>query len=257
MPQNGLNLEGRRRWTHHSTCKAKDVFNGQFPGSGSFVEAGVHNDRSAAGSKPSESTPADTLQSPKPPRMVNGYINHGYKDRNTKAAPSKTQRKQQGTKSAAIEVSAAGRISGASVPGGISVNGDARLDTATLPHNFVQSLPNSSLSATGKDQRRRKKIRHKKRIPLPPPPPPQEEEDWEAEIQEVTLDSWDKMCIGIKPNGPEDLLHFALWDLTLKQRNARDLPVTASYSPSLHHPRPIKWSCCSRPTEPDQFADAD
>lgn len=162
MPQNGMNLEGRTRWTHHSTCKANDVFNGQFPGSGLVIGAGVYNDRSAAGSRTNESTPAGTLQSPKPSRMVNGYINHGYKDRNTKAAPLKTQRKQQGTKSAAIEVSAAGRISDAGVPGGISVNGEARLDNVALPHNFVQR-PNSSLSATGKDQRRRKKIRPKKR----------------------------------------------------------------------------------------------
>lgn len=57
--------------------------------------------------------------------------------------------------------------------------------------------------------------------------------------------------------GPEDVLHFALRDLTLQQRDSVDPPVTANYSPSARHPRPVKWFCYSVPTEPDQFADAD
>lgn len=63
--------------------------------------------------------------------------------------------------------------------------------------------------------------------------------------------------IPLPPPGPEDVLHFALRDLRLRQTQTADLPLTANYRPALHHPRPVKWSCYSIPTEPDQFADAD
>lgn len=61
----------------------------------------------------------------------------------------------------------------------------------------------------------------------------------------------------VPPPGPEDLLHFALRDMTLLQMDTLDLPVIANYSPAVHHPRPVRWSCYNIPTEPDQFADAD
>ena len=61
----------------------------------------------------------------------------------------------------------------------------------------------------------------------------------------------------VPPPGPEDVLHFALGDMTLVQKDTVDLPVTANYSPVAHHPHPIQWICHKIPTEPDQFVDAE
>ena len=61
----------------------------------------------------------------------------------------------------------------------------------------------------------------------------------------------------VPPPGPEDVIHFALRDLTLKQRDQVDLPLTANYSPAKHHLRPVKMSWWNTPTEPGQFEDAD
>ncbi|XP_044044940.1 uncharacterized protein LOC122872904 [Siniperca chuatsi] len=266
MPQNGRNSEGRRRGMSRNTCKANSQVSGQVPATGLVYCAIVHNGCPAAATRTSESTPAGTLNGTKPQCMVNGYINHGYKGKSTKAAPQRTLRKQGSTISAVTDASADGRVHSAGIPGGISVNGATSLDTVALPCNSDQMAPEPSPSAAAKNQRRRRnKFRRKKRHtevvcpenPTPPVVPPHEEEDWENEIQEVTLTDWEKMCFGVRPYGPEDVLHFALRDLTLRQRDTVDLPLTANYSPTVHHPRPVQWSCYGIPTEPDQFADAD
>ncbi|GAA6232347.1 uncharacterized protein LOC108875811 isoform X1 [Lates japonicus] len=261
MPQHVLNFEGRRRGTYHSTCKTNGLVNGQVPGTGLVNEAAAHNGRPAAATRISECAPAGTLNGTKPQGMVNGYINHGYKGKST----SRTLRKQGNKISAVSDASAAGRVSGGDISGGISVNGATSLDTVVVPGNSDQMARKPRLSAAVTNQRRRKKFRHKKRntevvcqenstlILMPP----REEEDWDNEIQEVMLTDWENMCFGVRPYGPEDVLPFALRDLTLKQTDTVDLPVTANYRPAIHHPCPLQWSCYKVPPEPDQFADAD
>ncbi|XP_030272614.1 uncharacterized protein LOC115581568 [Sparus aurata] len=248
MPQTGMNYEGRRRGTRRSTCKA----NGLAPGADLVNGAVVHNGYPAAATRTNETTPAGTLNGTKPQCMVNGYINHKYKSRN--ASPPRTLRKHGSTIPAVSDASTAGRVNSADNSGGISVNGAASLDTVASHCYSDQMAPEPSLSAGAKNRRRWKKCGRKKR---PPTLPPQEQEDWESEIQEVTVPDWEKMCFGVRPYGPEDVLHFALRDLRLRQTQTADLPLTANYRPALHHPRPVKWSCYSIPTEPDQFADAD
>ncbi|MEQ2171213.1 hypothetical protein GOODEAATRI_008334, partial [Goodea atripinnis] len=56
--------------------------------------------------------------------------------------------------------------------------------------------------------------------------------------------------------GPEDVLHFSLQDLTLRQSDSVNPPATANYSPAVHHAHPIRWRCCCVPAESEQFADA-
>ncbi|XP_034713479.1 uncharacterized protein LOC117935414 isoform X1 [Etheostoma cragini] len=261
MPQNGMNYEGRRGRTRHNTYKA----NGQVPGTGMVNGAVVQNGCPADASGTSERNPAGTLNGAKPHCMVDGYINQRYKGWSRGAAPPQTIRRRGSTISAVTDASAAGRVRSAGTPGGISENGATGLDTNTLPCNSDQMAPQRSKSAAAKIQRRRMKFRHKKRdtefvrpvYPTRPLMPPQEKEDWENEIQEVTKTDWGKFCFGVTPYGPQDVLHFDLRDLTLKQRDTVDLPVTANYSPAVHHPHPVKWSCYSIPTETDQFADAD
>ncbi|XP_045903383.1 uncharacterized protein LOC123969770 isoform X2 [Micropterus dolomieu] len=265
MPQNGMNNEGRRRGMSRRTCKANGQVSRQVPGTGLVNGAVVHNGCPAADTRTSENTPAGTLNGTKSQCMVNGYINHGYKGKSWKRAPQRTFRKQGSTISVVGDASADGRVCSAGFPGGISVNCATSLDTVDLPRNSDQMAPEPSPSATAKKQRRRKIFRRKKRgteaacleNSTPPLVPPKEEEDWENEIKEVTLTDWEKMAF--LPYGPEDVLHFALRDLTLKERDtvAVDLPVTANYSPARHHPRPMQWFSYSIPTEQDQFADAD
>ncbi|XP_038569665.1 uncharacterized protein LOC119899233 [Micropterus salmoides] len=265
MPQNGMNNEGRRRGMSRRTCKANGQVSGQVPGTGLVNGAVVRNGCPAADTRTSENTPAGTLNGTKSQCMVNGYINHGYKGKSWKRAPQRTFRKQGSTISVVGDASADGRVCSAGFPGGISVNCATSLDTVDLPCNSDQMAPEPSPSATAKKQRRRKIFRRKKRgteaacleNSTPPLVPPKEEEDWENEIKEVTLTDWEKMPFGVRPYGPEDVLHFALRDLTLIERDTVDLPVTANYSPARHHPRPMQWFSYSIPTEQDQFADAD
>ncbi|XP_040000820.1 uncharacterized protein LOC120799652 [Xiphias gladius] len=265
MPQNGMNFDGRRRGVRHNTCKANGLVNSQVPGRGLVNGVTAHNGCPATATRISESTPAGILNGTKPQCMVNGYFNHGYQGRIAKAAPPRTRRKQGKIIPAVTDASAAGRVISRDISGGISVSGATSLDTVALPSISDQMAPEPSLSAAAKNQRRRRKSICKKRYSEFVSPenytlllmPPQEEEDWENEIQEVTLTDWEKMCFGVRPYGPEDVLHFALRDLTLKQRDTVDLPVTANYSPATHHPHPVQWTCYKIPTEPDQFVDAD
>ncbi|XP_071359397.1 uncharacterized protein [Trachinotus anak] len=276
MPQNGMNFEGRRRGTRCSTCKANGLVNGQVPGTGLVNGAAAHNGCPATATSISEKTPAGIPNGTKPQCMVNGYINHRYKGKSTKTAPPRTLRKQGNTISAVTYPSAAGEVSSRDISRGIS--GATSLDTVALPNKSDQMAPESTLTAAAKNQRRGKKFRRKKRdtevvCPENTWMPPQEEEDWENEIQEVSLTDWETLCFGVRPYGfrwgqvqmfylyfvpapgPEDVLHFALRDLTLSDRVGQ--LVTANYSPATRHPRPVRWSCYDVPTEPDQFADAD
>ncbi|KAI3353304.1 hypothetical protein L3Q82_019844 [Scortum barcoo] len=282
MPQNGVNYEGRRRGPHRNICNANSQVNGQVPGTGLVNGAAVHNGCPAAATKTRESTPAGTPNGAKPQCTVNGHINHGYKGKSTKAAPPKTFRNQGRTISAVTDASAVGGVRGGQTPGGVLVKGATRLDAVAAPFNSDETALQSILSTAAKKQRARNKFRHKRCatylmaamkidryfidlqekfttswFKIPPQMPPQEEEDWENEIQEVTLIDWEKMCFGVQPYGPEDVLHFALRDLTLKQRDTADLLVTANYRPVVHHRPPIQWSCYNIPTEAGQFADAD
>ncbi|KAK2816886.1 hypothetical protein Q5P01_025077 [Channa striata] len=253
MPRNCMNFEGKR--THHNTCKANDHVNRQIP------DIRVYN--GDASGFPAASTRSSASNSAIPPKgtkskcIGNGYINNWCKGRVTKPIG-----KQGGKISPATEALAGstGRVSSGGISGGISVS---RASNGT--HNSNQVAPQLSLSAVVKNPRRRKKFRHKKRPTedictknfQPVLIPKQEEEDWENEIQEVPLTDWERMCFGVKPYGPEDVLHFALQDLSLKQGDMADLQVTASYSPAVHHPQPVPWLCDRIPTEPQQFADAD
>ncbi|XP_049901004.1 uncharacterized protein LOC126390651 [Epinephelus moara] len=259
MPQNGMNYVGRRGGTRHNTWKASS----QVPSTGWVNGAIVHNGYPAAATGTSETTPAGTLNGTKPQCMVNGYINHGYKGKSTRAAPPRTPRKQGSTISAVTDASAAGRGRSARTPGGISVEGPTSLDTVASPCNSDRTAPRPSRSTASRNPRRREKFRRKKRdtevlwpeVPLPMPQ--QEAEDWEKETQEVTLTDWEENCFDVTPYGPQDAIPCSSRDLTLKQMDTVGLPVTANYTPAIHHPLPIKWSPYSIPTEPDQFADAD
>ncbi|XP_040892634.1 uncharacterized protein LOC121180978 [Toxotes jaculatrix] len=263
MPQNSMNFKGRRRGAHHNSCKANSLVNGQVPSTSVVNGPAAHSGCPATATRISEITPAGILNGTKPQCMVNGFINHGYKGKSTKAAPPRTLRKQGNTTSAVTDASAAGRVSSRDISGGSSLRGASSLDTVSLPSNSDKKEPEPSLSAAAKKTKRWKRFRRKKRntevvcggnsTPLLP----QEEEDWENEIQEVTLTNWEKMCFGIRPYGPEDVIHFALRDLTVQQRDAVDLPVTAKFSPAAYHPRPVRWVCYNISTEPGQFADAD
>lgn len=163
MPQNGVNYEGRRRGTRRSTCKASSQVNGQVPGTGLVNGAVVHSGWPAAATRTNESAPAGPPNGAKPQCMVNGYINHGYKGKSMKAAPPRTLWKQGSTFSAVTDASAVGGVSGAGIPGGISMNGATSLDAIALPCNSDQIAPESSPSAAAKKQRTRNKFRRKKR----------------------------------------------------------------------------------------------
>ncbi|XP_051239846.1 uncharacterized protein LOC127354162 [Dicentrarchus labrax] len=267
MPQNDMNYEGRRRGMRYGACKANGQVSGHVPHravvNGAVVDVGSPD----ATARTSKRTPAGPLNGAKPQCMVNGYINHGCKGKSVKAPPPRTLRKQGSTNSAVTDASAARCVSSAGIPRSIAVNGDTSLDAVALPSNSDQKAPEPSPSAAAKKPRRWKKFLPKMRTYRTEDNqqdhcrastmPPQEEEDWEKEIQEVTLTDWEKMCFGNLPYGPEDLLHFSLRDLTLKQRDTGYLPVTANYSPTVHHPRPVRWSSYNMPTVPEQFADAD
>ncbi|XP_074553709.1 uncharacterized protein LOC141810218 [Halichoeres trimaculatus] len=88
------------------------------------------------------------------------------------------------------------------------------------------------------------------KIPSSPP----KHEDGEEEIQEVTMTGCSKMT---SPYGPEDLLHYDLRGLTLKQQDIVPLPGSFNNCQAIHRPRPFKWTHYSFPVEPDQCADAD
>ncbi|KAM3622686.1 uncharacterized protein V6R79_001925 [Siganus canaliculatus] len=246
MPQHGLSYDGRRR-TFRSTCKASDLATGA-----ALVNGGVHNGFPGVAATSNEWTQNGT----KAPNIVkcstiNGYINHAYKGQ--KSLPPRKPRKQEGPVSYGTKASVADQVNTEA----IQCNGIANrtsLGNVALPCHVDQMTSEPSMPAGTKNRSKWRNHRHKKRLPKLPP---HEEEDWENELQEVTMSDWDKMVFGVSPYGPEDLLHWAFRDLTLKQTDTVPPPVTARYRPSVHHRRPISWSCFRTRTEPDQFADAD
>lgn len=159
MPQNDMNLERSRRGTCCNTCKGT----AQVPGAGLVNGAVVRNGCQAAATRTSESTPAGTLSGAKPQCMVNGYINHRHKGKSRKAPRPRTHRKQESTISAVTDALAAGRVSRAAIPGGISVNGATSLDTVALPCNSDQMAPEPSRSAAARKMWKCKKYGRKKR----------------------------------------------------------------------------------------------
>ncbi|XP_035036547.2 uncharacterized protein LOC118123308 [Hippoglossus stenolepis] len=256
MPQIDMNVKSRRGGTRHNTCKANGLVNGHVPGTGIVNGTASHNRCPASAAKNSESTPAGILNGTKPQHMVNGYVNHWHRGKCTKAVPPRMLRKRGDAISAVTDASAG--VSSRDISNGVSVNGAASLDIVALLGNCEQTAPGPSLSASAaavKDQRRRKKFRRKKRDTEVASVPPQEEEDWESEIRDVTVTGWEEMCFGCCPYGPEDVLHFALRDLTLKQRDQVVLP--ANYSPAKRHLRPVEMSYYYTLPEPGQFEDAD
>lgn len=81
--------------------------------------------------------------------------------------------------------------------------------------------------------------------------------DWELLLKVVQM-SFEKIpCHPLPPLGPEDVLHFALKDLTFKHKEPVYLPVIGCYKPAEHHPEPVRWLCHSASTEPGQFSDTD
>ncbi|XP_010772403.1 uncharacterized protein [Notothenia coriiceps] len=252
MLHNGTKYERRRGETRHYPFKVGD----EVPVTGLVNGAVTLNGCPAASTRESKSTPVCTRDDVKPQCMVNGYIDHGDKGQRTKGTPRGTLGKHESTISAAPDASAAVRVRSARPSGGPSVNGTPSLDSVAPLCNSQQMAPQPNPSSTAK-KRRWRKFREKKRNIHPPALPPQEEEDWESQIKEVTLTGWDNMCSGFMPYGPEDVIHYDLRNLTIKQTDPVDLPVTAKYSPAELHRQPVKWWSLEVPTEAGQFADAD
>ncbi|RVE76312.1 hypothetical protein OJAV_G00008320 [Oryzias javanicus] len=234
MPQSGLNYERREHphWWRTKRLVSKDDTN-----------AGLIN--GMGGVRTSEAAAACARRCPTPPRGVNGYIKHKYKSKDTKEKPL----------SATNELAAAGA-------GGVL---DVRVNGVAHSHEFDRVEPDPG-SLTSKPNRKRKTFKYKKKTRKDEIPPAgstspvmqwKEEESWENEIREVSLHNWEKMCFGVNPYGPEDLIHFSLRGTSLTQRDGWERPTIMDYNPKVHHPRPVKWSCYNIPSEPDQFADAD
>ncbi|XP_078802322.1 uncharacterized protein LOC101172876 isoform X2 [Oryzias latipes] len=230
MPQTGLSYERRE---HHSSWSTKRLVSKDSRSAGLINGVGVRTSETAA---------ARSLYAPTPPCGPNSYINN--KSKGTKRKPS----------SAANEL-AAGRAGGVLDVGVTGVNGVAH------SHEFDRGKPDHCPLITSTHHGGRKTFKHKNKARkcefTSAVTPSKEEENWENDIQDVRLHNWEKMCFGVNPYGPEELLHFAVRGTTLTQRVAGELPATIDYNPKVHHPHPIKWSCYSVPSEPEQFADAD
>ena len=118
----------------------------------------------AAATKICESAPVGALYLPRSLYLMNGYINHGYKSKNIKAAPPKKPGTIEGPpSSSATNGSAAGEVGSADVPAGVSANGVAEVNAVTLSCNLDQTAQDPTLSAPRKNRRRKKKYRHKKK----------------------------------------------------------------------------------------------
>ncbi|XP_017281211.1 uncharacterized protein LOC108241530 [Kryptolebias marmoratus] len=247
MPQTGLSFDGGQRGAHGNPWKVNHLLNEHIPGRSSVKGAALHHSRSD-GSQTSGRSSVGSLGRPRPPHTVNGHVNHGHEGESPKAALPK---KVWARESDFSPVTA----SAASAPG-----------AGNPCCKYEHLVPDPSLSAPKNNHRGRKKFRQKKKrddkdpssgSSAPPLMPQQEQEDWEKEIQEVTLRNWEKMCFGVAAYGPEDVIHFTLRGSTLQERTTADLPATASYSPAVHHVRPLRWRCYRTPAEPDQFANAE
>lgn len=140
MPQNGTVFEGRRRAGRCHTSKAS----GQAPAAALIQRVTLPNGDPAA--------TARTPNGASPRRVVNGYINHGHKEKSKKSPPTR------GMDSPVHDASAAGDVGTAAVsPGATSENGTTCLDAVASPCHSDQAPPKAFLSAPAKKQRRRQK----------------------------------------------------------------------------------------------------
>ncbi|XP_013860360.1 uncharacterized protein LOC106515224 [Austrofundulus limnaeus] len=256
MPQTGLSFEDGPNGPHYNTWKVSHVKNEHIPGR-SWVNGAFFQHGCSAASRTSESSPVGSLDLPKLPGIVNVHVDHRLKARRPKAAPLIKIWTRESQISPVSNGSGAGMTGTAPVLGG----GAARPGAGSPDCKSEQVVPDPSSSKPKKNQRRKMKFRNKKKREDEvsssgcSAPPEQEQEDWEAEIQEVTLGNWEKMCFGVSAYGPEDVIQFALRDLSLQPND--DLPATANYSPAVHHMHPIHWRAYKAPAEPDQFTDAE
>ncbi|KAF7213117.1 uncharacterized protein [Nothobranchius furzeri] len=256
MPQSSLNLEGRQKGLYDHSCETNHRLKSQIPGR-RLVNRAVNR----YATRTSESSKVGSLDFPKPPCLVNGYGHHGY--RSTKPPHPRNYRRPKYPFSPVGSASAAGRVGDVKVLDGIPTKGATKPGDDHLSGKSEQAAPDPGSSAPKKNPRRKKNFRHKERDDkasssdkAPPPMPQQEEEDWEKEIQEVEAKNWEKMCFGIIPYDPEDVIHFLLRDLSLRPAMA-DVPVTNAYIPAIHHTRPIPCVPLHARPEPDQFADVE
>ncbi|XP_068448261.1 uncharacterized protein [Clinocottus analis] len=242
MPQNGVNYKGRRGGTRHGTCRADH----RVPFTGLLNGAVPHNGWPAAAT---ENKLAGTVNGAKSTCVVNGVGNHWYKGKST-TPPMTLWKKGSGA--------LAGGVRSAGNARGIWAKGGAGQHPAASPCNPEQTAPQLIQSATTKHQWRRTFRCNRNKAACPENAPlPLMEEDWEKETQEVALPDWEKNSYGINPYGPQDVIHYSLRGLTIQQRDAFDVPVSAGYKPAVHHPLPILWRRYKPATERDQCADAD
>nr|XP_057947583.1 uncharacterized protein LOC131141456 [Doryrhamphus excisus]XP_057947584.1 uncharacterized protein LOC131141456 [Doryrhamphus excisus]XP_057947585.1 uncharacterized protein LOC131141456 [Doryrhamphus excisus] len=248
MLQYSTDSVNKTRQAHENICRANGPNN---EAQGVLKKMSVLN---GCVSGSSRTKPVETNFT-KPPYVLNGCLKHGFEGKHNKAAPSRTHEKQKSTFLAACGPALAGGGIHGSSPRGILVNGGTR-----GRHAWTTSKPQATetghpVKIRAKNQRRKR--RHKKRDsshqcpeePTQELTPPVEEEDWESECQA----DWEKK-FGVQPYGPEDVLHFALQDLSLEHWELGTVP---NYSPAVHHSHPVQWTCPSTSTEPEQFADAD
>ncbi|XP_014837773.1 PREDICTED: uncharacterized protein LOC106914990 isoform X2 [Poecilia mexicana] len=187
------------------------------------------------------------------------------RDWSTKVVSPKNSGKQKGAFSPVTNGTPAGRWRVADVPQYATANGAARFGV-TQYYKPERASPGPSLPASKKKCRGKKRSGNKKKrgadMTFPEGYKPllmslQEKEDWDEEIQDVTLKKRVELNVVTVPYGPEDVLHFSLQDLSLRQSNMADPPVAANYSPAVHHAHPMRWRRYRFATESEQFADAE
>ncbi|XP_007551710.1 uncharacterized protein LOC103137747 isoform X1 [Poecilia formosa] len=187
------------------------------------------------------------------------------RDWSTKVVSPKNSGKQKGAFSPVTNGTPAGRWRVADVPQYATANGAARFGV-TQYYKPERASPGPSLPASKKKRWGKKRSGNKKKrgadMTFPEGYKPllmslQEKEDWDEEIQDVTLKKRVELNVVTVPYGPEDVLHFSLQDLSLRQSNMADPPVAANYSPAVHHAHPMRWRRYRFATESEQFADAE
>lgn len=197
---------------------------------------------------------------------VNGYTSRGLRNKRTETSGVSTipdQKSHAQSRAEQHQSNAATFMNGAR---GL----EKQLVTTATCNKKSEML--DSQTAT-KSQRKKKKPWHFKRKKvdycenLVPQTPddwedenlvPQTPEDWEDEIQEIKISNWEKMSFGPQPYGPEDVVTFALRDLSLERTKLPLWHLTNNkYLPVAHHQQPIDWRRCQLPSEPGQFSDVE
>ncbi|XP_061766406.1 uncharacterized protein LOC133559071 [Nerophis ophidion] len=252
MPQYSTDIVDRREEVHENICSASGP---NVQSEGLLKEASVgngHRSRTSIGSNRLKRSKPVQSNATKPPYMLNGLLNHGFKGKDTQAAPARTKRKHRSTFSTII---GPGRSSHSSAPSGILVNRTAREDHASSTSKQPANEPSPPASTRASSLRWRRKNSYKKRDSLhacPEKPtqhktPPLEDEDWEKDCQANVENR-------VQPSGQEDVLQLTLQGLSLDQWEA--LGIGPNYSPAIHHSHPLQWHCPEIAAEPEQFADA-